>query len=63
MTKEQAIGGAIDVAKATPPVAVSGAWLAGLSPNEWLVAVTIAYTVVLLVHRMWHWKIPPTGKK
>ena len=63
MTKDQVVGGVIDAAKAAPPVTLSWAWLAGWNLNEILVAVTIAYTVILLVHRMWHWTTPPTGKK
>lgn len=55
-------GGVLDAVKAAPPVAVSVAWLGGLTPNEWLVATTIAYTVVMLVHRLWHWNKPPAGK-
>jgi len=49
--------------KASPPVGMTLAWFAGLPLEKWLVLVTIAYTVVLIAHRLWHWRHPPKGGK
>ena len=39
--------------KAAPPLAVSGAAIAGLSLQDWMYATTIAYTVLLIAHLIW----------
>ena len=61
--KEHAIGVAQDFGKALPPVAAIVAEpLTGITLSDVLVALTIAYTFVILVHRLIHWKDPPKGK-
>ncbi|MBD9415913.1 hypothetical protein IB234_15225 [Pseudomonas sp. PDM16] len=47
---------AIEAAKAAPPVAVSGAMLFGMTPSEWITALTLLYLVLqigLLVPKYW----------
>lgn len=62
MVKEQVVGLAQDAGKASPPTAAVVAYLAGYTLADWLVVVTIAYTVLMFVHRVWHWRTPPKGK-
>lgn len=40
--------------KATPPLAVIGATLAGISVDDWIKWVTLAYVCLLLLHKLWH---------
>ncbi|NVZ61244.1 hypothetical protein [Pseudomonas gingeri] len=47
---------ALEAAKAAPPVAVSGAMLLGMSPNDWIAALTVLYLLLqigLLLPRYW----------
>lgn len=44
------------VAKATPPVAVTGMYIAGYSLADWLVLLTLIYTtlqIVVLLHKLY----------
>lgn len=46
----------VEAVKAAPPVAVSGAMLFGMTPAEWVTALTVLYLVLqigLLVPRYW----------
>ena len=46
----------IAAAKATPPVAVSGAMLFGMTPTEWVTALTVLYLLLqigLLLPKYW----------
>ena len=37
------------VAKASPPIAVSGLTLAGVQLQDWLIMATLLYTVILII--------------
>jgi hypothetical protein len=41
--------------KVTPPVAVSAASLAGMSLQEWVLTVTLLYTVLQIVSLVYGW--------
>lgn len=46
----------IEGLKATPPVIVSGAMLFGMTPTEWVTALTVLYLLLqigLLIPRYW----------
>lgn len=46
----------LEAVKATPPVIVSGAMLFGMTPTEWVTALTVLYLLLqigLLVPRYW----------
>lgn len=45
--------GAVVVAKLTPPVSASVWVVSGHTLQEWLVLLTIIYTVVMLIHQLW----------
>jgi uncharacterized membrane protein YcjF (UPF0283 family) len=45
--------GASMVAKATPPIAVIGAQFAGIPVDDWVKWVTLAYVVLMLLHKVW----------
>lgn len=62
MTKDQVLGHAKDAATATPPIGVVMADLAGIPVEKWLVIATLFYTVIVILHRIWHWTTPPKGK-
>lgn len=54
MTATQDI--AIEATKAAPPVIVSGAVLFGMTPAEWVTALTVLYLLLqigLLIPRYW----------
>lgn len=56
MTPQQtAETGVTMTAKATPPLAVVGANLAGIPVSDWVQYVTLAYVVVMLAHKVWSW--------
>jgi len=40
-------------AKVAPPVSVGIAQLLGADLSTWLLALTVLYTVLLLVHKLW----------
>lgn len=42
-------GASMAVAKASPPVAVSGLTLAGVQLQDWLIIATLIYTVIQIV--------------
>ncbi|WP_256344037.1 hypothetical protein [Pseudomonas costantinii] len=47
---------AIEATKAAPPIIVSGSMLFGMTPAEWVTALTVLYLVLqigLLVPRYW----------
>lgn len=47
---------AVEATKATPPILVSGAMLFGMTPAEWVTALTVLYLLLqigLLVPRYW----------
>lgn len=47
---------AIEATKAAPPVIVSGAMLFGMTPTEWVTALTVLYLLLqigLLIPRYW----------
>lgn len=47
---------AMEATKAAPPLFVSGAMLMGMSPAEWVTALTLLYLILqigLLVPRYW----------
>lgn len=46
---------AMDVAKVSPPVAATTWTVSGHALNEWLVLVTIVYTLLMIVHELWTW--------
>lgn len=62
MTKDQMLGAAKEAAVGTPPVAAVIAYLGGVTIEKWLVAATLAYTLIAIAHRLWHWNKPPAGK-
>jgi uncharacterized membrane protein YfcA len=41
--------------KASPPVAVIGARIAGWGPQEWMYALTALYVAVQTVYLCWKW--------
>lgn len=52
-------GTGAEVAKGVPVVAIAAAPLFGLSLGEWTQVVAIVWGLVLIVHRLWHWRTPP----
>lgn len=47
---------AVEATKAAPPIIVSGSMLFGMTPAEWVTALTVLYLVLqigLLVPRYW----------
>lgn len=58
---------AVEAVKAAPPVAVTGAMIAGMSPAEWVTALTLLYLLMqigLLLPKYWAqfrewWKADP----
>ena len=42
-------GVSVAVAKAFPPIAVSGLTLAGVQLQDWLIMATLLYTVILII--------------
>ena len=42
-------GVSVAVAKASPPIAVSGLTLAGVQLQDWLIMATLLYTVILIL--------------
>lgn len=62
MTKDQVIGHAKEAAAGTPPVSAVLAYLAGIPLERWLVIATLAYTLLVIAHRIRHWNKPPAGK-
>lgn len=41
------------IAKLTPPVAVAGVSLGGVSLQDWVLYLTIAYTLLMIAHKIW----------
>jgi hypothetical protein len=41
--------------KLAPPVSVVGVTLAGMSLQEWVYALTIVYTLLLIAHKIFTW--------
>lgn len=53
-TNHQSIGEHVsEMTKVAPPVAVSGAALAGMSLQDWVLIATLIYTVVQTVLALW----------
>lgn len=50
---QHTVEGAVVVAKLTPPVSASVWVVSGHTLQEWLVLLTIVYTVLMLVHQLW----------
>lgn len=44
-------------AKATPPIAVMTADLAGIAVDSWIKWITLAYVIVMLGHKCWTWYV------
>ena len=42
--------------KLTPPVAVIGANIGGISLPEWVTILTIVYLVLMVLHLLWKWQ-------
>jgi hypothetical protein len=49
----QAETGAAMVAKASPPIAVIGAQIAGIPVADWVQWITLLYVLLMLVHKAW----------
>lgn len=45
--------GAVAVVKLTPPVSASVLVVSGHTLQEWLVLLTIIYTLLMLLHQLW----------
>lgn len=41
--------------KASPPVSVLGAWVAGFTINEWAAAAALLYTLFLIGEKFFAW--------
>lgn len=41
-------------AKAAPPIAVLGMQLMGVAVDDWIKWITLAYVVLMLLHKVWH---------
>lgn len=50
---EHASEAAMAVLKVTPPVSASVWVVSGHTLQEWLVLLTIIYTVLMLIHQLW----------
>ncbi|WP_332823277.1 hypothetical protein [Stutzerimonas kunmingensis] len=50
-------------AKLTPPVGVVGAAAAGMTLQDWVWAVTLAYTVLMTLKLLWDWIVYPAVKR
>lgn len=47
----------IETAKATPPLSALGLWLAGMNLQQWVLAATLVYTVLLIIEKLYKfWK-------
>ena len=53
MNHEQAETGAAIAGKISPPVAVLGAKFAGMNISDMVLWLTLIYTVLLVVHKLW----------
>lgn len=53
MNQEQAETGAAIVGKLSPPVAVLSAKFAGMNISDMVLWLTLIYTVLLVVHKLW----------
>ena len=51
-----------DAGRLLPPWSLIVAWAAGMSLEQWVLIAGLLYTLVMLVHRVWHWRAPPGGK-
>lgn len=43
------------VGKASPPIAVSAATIAGVTLQDWVLLATLVFTLVSLAHLVWKW--------
>jgi Phage holin T7 family, holin superfamily II len=41
------------LAKLAPPVAIAGISLGGISLQDWVLYLTIAYTLLMITHKIW----------
>lgn len=54
MTNQQAAEtGVAMAAKIAPPATVAGASLAGIHVSEWVLWLTLFYTVLMILHKLW----------
>ena len=51
------------VAKLSPPVGVVGAAAAGMTLQDWVWAVTLAYTLLMTAKLLWDWIVHPAIKR
>ena len=40
-------------AKIAPPATIAGASLAGIHVSEWVLWLTLVYTVLMILHKLW----------
>lgn len=45
--------GAAMVAKVAPPATVAGASLAGVHVSDWVLWMTLVYTILMICHKLW----------
>ena len=43
------------VAKLTPSIGVAGVTLAGIHLQDWVLILTIIYTVLMIAEKLWKW--------
>lgn len=43
----------IETAKAAPPIGALTAWLAGMNLQQWVLAATLVYTVLLVIEKLY----------
>ena len=63
LTMQQKTDIAAEVAKATPPVTVAGATLAGVTVNELILWATLIYLVLQIAFLLYRWGRLHFGKK
>ncbi len=63
LTMQQKTDIAAEAAKATPPVTVAGATLAGVTVNELILWATLVYLVLQIAFLLYRWGRLHFGKK
>lgn len=41
------------IAKLAPPITIAGISLGGISLQDWVLYLTIAYTILMIMHKIW----------